>query len=255
LPILDIVFGNFVNQFNDFGTGHLSKDAFQKRISDTALILVYICVAKLVLFYIGMNAISVASLRTSRAFRIDYVEKTLRQEIAYFDGNDLGSIAMDVTTSGNLVSQGTAEKLGVTLQALSTFVTAFAIALATQWKLSLITMCVVPAIVLTSATCITIDAKQEARVLKFYSAAAMLASETLSSIRMVHAFWGQPKVLAKYEAVLDEAEKEGKKKSLNYGVLFSMQYFCVLSGYALAFWEGIRLYSSGEISQPGDVIV
>ncbi|THW62852.1 multidrug resistance protein 3 [Aureobasidium pullulans] len=255
LPILDIVFGKFVTQFNDFAIGRISKTAFQHKISDTALILVYICVAKLVLFYIGMNAISVASLRTSRAFRIDYVDKTLRQEIAYFDGNDLGSIAMDVTTSGNLVSQGTAEKLGVTLQALSTFITAFVVALATQWKLSLITMCVVPAIVITSATCITIDAKQESRVLKFYSAAGTMASEALSSIRMVHAFWGQPKVLAKYQTILDAAEKEGRKKSINYGVLFSMQYFCVLSGYALAFWEGIRLYSSGEITQPGDVIV
>jgi ATP-binding cassette subfamily B (MDR/TAP) protein 1 len=104
LPILDIVFGKLVNQFNDFGKGRLSKDAFQKKISDTALILVYVCVAKLVLFYIGMGAISVVSLGTSKAFRIDYVEKTLRQEIAYFDRNDLGSILMDVTTSGNIVS-------------------------------------------------------------------------------------------------------------------------------------------------------
>ena len=72
---------------------------------------------------------------------------------------------------------------------------------------------------------------------------------------MVHAFWGQPKVLSKYEAILNDAEQEGMKKSLNYGVLFSMQYFCVLSGYGLAFWEGIRLYSSGEITKPGDVIV
>ncbi|KAG9519488.1 multidrug resistance protein 3, partial [Aureobasidium melanogenum] len=255
LPILDIVFGEFVNEFNNFATARISKHTFQAQISDTALILVYICIAKFVLFYVGMNAITIASLRTSRAIRIDYVEKTLCQEIAYFDGSDLGSVAMDVTTSGNLLSQGTAEKLGVTLQALSTFVTAFVVALATQWKLSLITMCVVPAIVLTSATCITIDAKQESRVLTFYSAAGTLASEALSSIRMVHAFWGQPKVLVKYETILDEAEKEGLRKSLNYGVLFSMQYFCVLSGYALAFWEGIQLYSSGEITQPGDVIV
>lgn len=222
---------------------------------DTALILVYICVAKFVLFYIGVNTISVGSLRTSRAFRIDYVDKTLRQEIAYFDGSHLGSIAMDVTTSENLVSQGTAEKLGVTLQALSTFITAFVVALATQWKLPLITMCVVPAIGITSAIPITIDAKQETRVMRFYSATGTLASEALSSIRMVHAFWGQPKVLAKYETILDRVEKEGRQKSINYGVLFSMQYFCVLSGYALAFWESIRLYSSGAITQPGHVIV
>lgn len=216
--------------------------------------LVYIFIAKLVLFYIGIMAISVASLRTSRALRCAYVEQTLRQEIAYFDQAELASIAVEVTNSGDLVAQGTADKLGVTLQALSTFVTAFIIALVTQWKLSLITMCIVPAIVVTSGTCITIDAKQETKVMRHYSAAGNLATETLSNIRMVHAYWGQPKVLKKYEGMLDKAEKEGMKKSLNYGVLFSMQYFCVLAGYALAFWQGIRMYSSGEITEPGDII-
>ena len=46
---------------------------------------------------------------------------------------------------------------------------------------------------------------------------------------------------------------EGKKKSIIYGILFATQSFLVMSGTALAFWEGFRLYQSGEIANVGTV--
>ena len=46
---------------------------------------------------------------------------------------------------------------------------------------------------------------------------------------------------------------EGNKKSLIYGVIFSIQTFLVMSGTALAFWEGFRLFQSGEIDSVGPV--
>ncbi|KAB8067428.1 hypothetical protein BDV29DRAFT_163387 [Aspergillus leporis] len=36
-------------------------------------------------------------------------------------------------------------------------------------------------------------------------------------------------------------EQVGRKKSPNYGVLFSIGFFCVYSGYGLAFWQGLRI--------------
>lgn len=43
------------------------------------------------------------------------------------------------------------------------------------------------------------------------------------------------------------------KKSWIYAVLFSTQYFCVFSGIALAYWQGYRMYASGEIPDVGKV--
>ncbi|KAF3052371.1 hypothetical protein E8E11_011071 [Didymella keratinophila] len=45
----------------------------------------------------------------------------------------------------------------------------------------------------------------------------------------------------------------GLKKSPNYTVLFSTEFSCVYSVYALAFWQGVRRYQSGKISESGDV--
>ncbi len=57
----------------------------------------------------------------------------------------------------------------------------------------------------------------------------------------------------RYDEYLQTAHKEGNKKSLLFGILFSAQTFLVMSGTALAFWEGFRLFQSGEIDNVGTV--
>ena len=69
----------------------------------------------------------------------------------------------------------------------------------------------------------------------------------------MHAFWAHSKVKARYDEYLGEAQKEGKKKSLPYAVLFSTEYFCVYCGVALAFWQGYRMYRSQEVPDVGKV--
>ncbi len=75
----------------------------------------------------------------------------------------------------------------------------------------------------------------------------------MSSIKTIHAFGAQQKIVNRYDEHLQAAHKEGNKKSLLFGILFSAQTFLVMSGTALAFWEGFRLFRSGEIDNVGTV--
>ncbi len=75
----------------------------------------------------------------------------------------------------------------------------------------------------------------------------------MSSIKTIHAFGAQQKIVNRYDEYLQTAHKEGNKKSLLFGILFSAQTFLVMSGTALAFWEGFRLFRSGEIANVGTV--
>ena len=88
---------------------------------------------------------------------------------------------------------------------------------------------------------------------RIYSRASVLAQDALSSIKTIHGFGAQQKIISKYDDFLEEAHKEGKKKSLLFGIIFSVQTFMVMSGTALAFWEGFRLYQDGEIGNVGTV--
>ena len=88
---------------------------------------------------------------------------------------------------------------------------------------------------------------------RIYSRAATIAQDAIDSIKTIHAFGAQPKIVNWYDTYLQKAHKIGNKESLIYGVMFSTQTFLVMSGTALAFWEGFRLFQSGEIQHVGTV--
>ena len=106
---------------------------------------------------------------------------------------------------------------------------------------------------LVTGICVGIDTKQESAMLSTYSKAGLIAEEAFSTIRTIHSYWLQPLLTGRYDAFLAQAEEVGLKKSPNYAILFSTEYFCIFCGYSLAFWQGITMYRKGEISNSGDV--
>lgn len=261
---MTLVFGDSIAQFNDFSTADIDPDGFRNQILDSVYVIslpeyateranerrkifVYLFVAKLVLSYISTLSICISAIRTTRDLRQDFLNSTLRKEIWHFDTQDASSVAVLVTTNGSRVNKGIADKLAFLIQYLAMFVASFIVALAVQWKLTLITMSIIPAIFIITAICITLDAIVESKVMRIYSKGGSVAQEAISTIRTVHAFWAQSKMINKYDRYLKDAHTEGKKKSILYGVLFSTEYFCVFSGIALAFWQGYRMFRSGEI--------
>jgi ATP-binding cassette, subfamily B (MDR/TAP), member 1 len=254
LPLMTLIFGSFTTKFNNFATGISTPNQFRHDVDHFVLYFVYLFAARLVVIYISTASANIAATRTTRTLRKAFLEATLRQEIWHFDGQSNGAMATQVTTNGNKVQSGIAEKLIFIVQGLSMFFSSFVVAIAAQWKLGLITLfSVMPAIFLVTSICVAIDARIEARILRIYSRAAVLAEEALSSIRTVHAFSARKKILQKYDTFLSEAHQIGKKKSPIWATMFSTQFFCTYAATALAFWQGFRMYQSGEIGNVGTV--
>ncbi|KAG9190531.1 ATP-binding cassette, subfamily B (MDR/TAP), member 1 [Alternaria panax] len=252
LPLMTLVFGQSTAEFNQQATGQDSS-TFTSNINNLVLYFVYIFVARFLIGYLGTLCICIAAARTTCALREDFLDKLLRQDVAHFDKGGSGSAATQVTTNGNRINQGIAEKLFICVQGISLFLSGFIVALSVQWKLALIVMSIIPAIFLITGVCIGLDAPIEARVTKIYSQAGTLAQDAISSIRTIHAFGAHQKIVDGYESYLRKAHKEGNKKSVIYGVLFSSQTFLVMSGTSLAFWQGFRMFQSGEIGDVGTV--
>jgi len=62
---------------------------------------------------------------------------------------------------------------------------------------------------------------------KLYSRAATIAQDALGSIKTVHAFGAQQKIVAWYDECLTTANLQGNKKSILYGLIFCTQTFLV----------------------------
>lgn len=93
-----VVFGRFTTEITDFVTG-AGGGSFQSTVNQLALYFVYLAIGKFCLVYIGTLLINIAAIRTVRAFRVAFLDHTLRQEVWHFDKQDNGSTATQVTTS------------------------------------------------------------------------------------------------------------------------------------------------------------
>lgn len=188
-----------------------------------------------------------------RNIRYAYLRSALGQEVAYYDFGTGGSIATQATSNGRLVQGGISEKVGLTFQGLGAFVTAFIVAFVVQWKLTLITLCIAPAIIISMGIVATLEAGHETKILEIYGQANSFAEGVLSSARTVHAFEMRARLVAKFDKYLIEAHQVGNKISPLFGALFSVEYTIIYLGFGLAFWQGIKMLANGEIETPGQI--
>ncbi|KAL3485640.1 ATP-binding cassette multidrug transport protein [Aspergillus germanicus] len=254
LPLMDLLFGKMLTTFNDLATGQSSPEQFRDDLGGFVLYFVYLFIGKFALVYLWTLSISISSLRTTKALRTAFLTRLLQQPISFFDASLSGSPVTHVTTNANLINSGTSEKLGFVLQGTATFVAAFVIAFAVQWKLTLITICIAPAILLITTICSAFLVIAENAILRVDSDAGSLAEEVFASMKTVHAFSAFEALTAKYEGFAGEARWLGVRQSGNMAVLYAGEFFCVYAGYGLAFWQGIRMYARGEIEEPGAVV-
>lgn len=218
-----------------------------------SLYFVYLGIARFILSYTYNTLMTYTAYRIVRNIRHAYLKAALSQEVAYFDLASGGSIATQATSNGRMIQGGIAEKLGLTFQGLSAFITAFIVAFVTQWKLTLICLCVAPATIGVMAVTSIIEVGHENKILEVYSKANSLAEGILASARTVHAFEMRTRLVAKFDEYLHEAHGWGNKISPLFGFLFSAEYTIIYLGFGLAFWQGIQLLNKGEIESSGQI--
>jgi ATP-binding cassette subfamily B (MDR/TAP) protein 1 len=194
------------------------------------------------------------AIRTTSTLRAKFLEATLNQEIGFFDSTGPGATAVRVTTNSNLVNTGIAEKAGIFLQGISMTITGLIVAFTQDWKLTLITSTIMPAMIIIVGITIAIDSMQESRILAIYSQASSFAEEVLGTVKTVYAFGAVSDLASKFDEWLDAASIQGLKKTPNLAVLYSSEYFVVFSGYALAFWQGVQMFADGRIASSGIII-
>lgn len=220
---------------------------------DARLYFVYLGIGRFFLSYTYNTLLTYSSYRIVRNIRTAYLRSALSQEVAYFDVGSGGSIATQATSNGRLIQGGISEKLGLTFQGMAAFVTAFVVAFATNWKLTLITLCIAPAIIIAMGTVGSLQAVIEEKILNVHAQANAYAEDVLGSARTVHAFGMRSRLVAKFDVFLKEAHRLGNKSSALFGGLFAADYTIIYLGFGLAFWQGVHMLSRGEIKNSGQI--
>jgi len=246
MPLMTVVFGGLTTTFSNFFYGSITRDHFSHELSTYTLYFVYLAIAEFVTIYIATVGFIYTGEHITQKIREQYLLALLRQNVGFFDKLGAGEITTRITADTNLVQDGISEKVGLTLTAVATFITAFVIAYIRYWLLALILSSTVLAIVVIMGSGSRFIVKWNKLALDSYAAGGTVAEEVLSSIRNATAFGTQDKLAKEYDKHLIIAQKYGFKHKAVLGVMLGAMMFIIYCNYALAFWEGSRLLVAGH---------
>jgi len=140
------------------------------------------------------------------------------------------------------------------IQAFSMLLAAFAVAFTQSWQLTLVMVGLVFLTLALIGVVVGSDQKIEAALLKRYADCSAIAEDVLGSIKTVVAFGAINKFLTKYDNILEQAEKDSKKRGPLVGLMFACQYFFMFTGWCIGFLLGAYLFKHGKISDPGKIL-
>jgi ATP-binding cassette, subfamily B (MDR/TAP), member 1 len=243
LPLMTIIFGHLAGSFSGFFNGSGSVSAFSGQLTRLVLYFVYLAIGEFVTQYISTVGFIYVGEHVAQKVREHYLKAMLRQNIAFFDKLGAGEITTRITADTNLIQDGISEKVGLTLSAVGTFVSAFVIGFIYYWKLTLILCSTVVAIVVAMGGGSRWIVKWTAASQEAYAKGGSVAEEVLSSIRNATAFNTQEKLARQYDKHLQEAETWGKRTQIILGFMVATMMTIIYLNYVSQWFSIYYRYS------------
>ncbi|KAI1661901.1 P-loop containing nucleoside triphosphate hydrolase protein [Daldinia decipiens] len=255
LPLMTVIFGNLQNSFQGFFLGTVGYDAFMDEMVTLVLYFVYLAIGEFVTIYIATVGFIYTGEHISAKIREHYLESCMRQNIGFFDKLGAGEVTTRITADTNLIQEGISEKIGLTLTAAATFVSAFVIGFIFYWKLTLILCSSLFALIMVMGTGSRFVVKYTKDSIQAYAAGGSVAEEVISSIRNAIAFGTQGTLSKQYDAHLTRAEYFGFRKSASVACMVAGMFWIIYLNYGLSFWMGSTYLVDGVIPLSSVLII
>uniref|UniRef100_A0A8C0FPH3 ATP binding cassette subfamily B member 1 n=1 Tax=Bubo bubo TaxID=30461 RepID=A0A8C0FPH3_BUBBB len=253
LPIAMVIFGDMTDSFVTSGdsnfTGNMSAvnsslEILGKLEEDMTRYAYYysaIAAGVLLAAYVQTSFWTLAAGRQIKKIREKFFHAVMRQEIGWFDVNDVGELNTRLLDDVSKINDGIGDKIGLLVQAITTFVTGFIVGLIRGWKLTLVILAVSPVLGLSAALWAKVLSAFTDKEQAAYAKAGAVAEEVLAAIRTVIAFGGQEKEIKRYHKNLEDAKRIGIKKAITANISMGAAFLLIYASYALAFWYGTTL--------------
>jgi ATP-binding cassette subfamily B (MDR/TAP) protein 1 len=256
MPFLSIIMGNMSQSFInmtalieihksnnqsvtfDPSILNYTTDKFSDDVIDKVMWSVYMGIGLFLSALIQVTCFLVASENMMHRMRLAFFKSVLRQNIAWYDMNNSGTLATKLFDNLERIKEGTGDKVALAIQFTAQFFGGFAIAFTYDWKLTLIMMSLSPLMILTGVFLAKLMSESTSKEAKQYAVAGAIAEEALTSLRTVYAFNGQNYECQRYNKALDAGKLNGVIKSAYVGAGLALTFLVMFGSYCLAFWVG-----------------
>ncbi|KAK3322314.1 P-loop containing nucleoside triphosphate hydrolase protein [Apodospora peruviana] len=247
LPLMTVIFGNLQGTFQGYFQQEISYDDFTGELGHLVLYFVYLAIGEFVTAYIATVGFIYTGEHVSAKIREHYLESCMKQNIGFFDKLGAGEVTTRITADTNLIQEGISEKVGLTLAAVATFVAAFVIGFVSYWKLTLILLSTVVALMLCMGGGSRFIVKYSKQNIGAYAEGGSVAEEVISSVRNAVAFGTQDRLARQYDTHLTRAEFFGFRVKGAIGMMIGCMMAILYLNYGLAFWMGSRFLVDGAV--------
>ena len=247
LPLMTVVFGNLQGTFEDYFKQQISYDDFIDAMVNLILYFIYLAIGEFVVVYISTVGFIYTGEHISAKIREHYLESCMSQNIGFFDKLGAGEVTTRITADTNLIQEGISEKVGLTLTAVATFVSAFVIGFVFYWKLTLILTSTLFALVLNMGVGSRFIVKYNKDSIEAYAQGGSVAEEVISSIRNAVAFGTQDRLAKQYDTHLVRAEHFGFRVKATIAIMVAGMMWVLYLNYGLSFWMGSEYLVDGII--------
>ncbi|KAL4745772.1 hypothetical protein BDW72DRAFT_186104 [Aspergillus terricola var. indicus] len=256
LPLMNVVFGKLVGDFNAYfiPDSGVTESQFNSAISKNSLYLIYLFVGKFVLTYVYMLCFRVISLKASSSLRLSYMSSLFSQPVSKLDAISVGSVTNTITSLSNTMQQSVSDRLAMLFQSIAQLIAAYAVAFRYSWALTLVVSSAILFVVLAFSVTLPIMISGQRSVDLADEQHASIASEVFGSIRTVFSLGADGPLSRKYSEWVDEARRRGRRMAFVTGIHLALLFFSMYCSFALAFWFGIKLFREGKIPNVGTVI-
>ncbi|CAN8253935.1 unnamed protein product [Cochlearia groenlandica] len=248
-PIMTILFGDIIDVFGqNQNTSNVSH-----KIAKVALKFVYLGLGTLVAALLQVSGWMISGERQAGRIRSLYLKTILRQDIAFFDvETNTGEVVGRMSGDTVLIQDAMGEKVGKSIQLVSTFIGGFVIAFMEGWLLTLVMVSSIPLLVMSGAALAIVISKMASRGQTSYAKAAVVVEQTVGSIRTVASFTGEKQAISNYNKHLVSAYRAGVFEGASTGLGLGTLNIVIFCTYALAVWYGGKMilekgYTGGQV--------
>ena len=213
-----------------------------------ALYFVYLGIAAFFTNYISTVGFIYTGEHITQKLRQKYLAAILHQNIAFFDKLGAGEITNRITGDMSTIQDGISYKVGFTMSGVATFFAALVVGFIKNWKLTLVMISVIVTMVVAMVGISKLMVRFKQKSMEFSGTGATIAEEVFSSIRNATALGTQERLAQEYDGFLAKAEVWGFRMRVVMGAMLGLMIGIILCAYALAFWEGSRLFVDGQLT-------
>lgn len=243
---VQVIFGQLTSVFQSISLNTIAPHDFEAQLNKNVLYFVYIGIAEFATVYVSTVGFIYTGEHITQKIRQEYLKAILRQNVAFFDNIGAGEITTRITADTNLIQDGISQKVGLTLTAIATFITAFIIAYLKYWKLALICTSTIVCLLLVMSGGSNFIIRLSKQSLQSLAIGSTIAEEVISSIRTATAFGTHDRLAQQYETHLRTAEKYGIKMQIVQAGMIGSLYAIMFWNYGLGFWQGSRFLVDGD---------